>query len=80
MSVTQIENIYIQFLQNFPVGIQPIVSILLVVIVVYAIFRIIKKDWIFIIILVILLPGSIPILKSIWSGIVAFTQFLLNTK
>jgi len=27
-----------------------------------------------------LLPGSIPILKSIWAGVVEFTQFLLNTK
>ena len=80
MSVTQIENIYTQFLAHFPVGIQPIVSIILVVLVAYAIFRIIKKDWIFIIILVILLPGSIPILKSIWAGVVAFTQFLLNNK
>jgi hypothetical protein len=50
------------------------------VLIVYSIFKVIKKDWIFLIALVILLPASQPILQSVWQGIVAFIKFLLNTK
>ena len=76
----QIQSLYLQFLTNFPVGIRPIVSILLVILIAYSIFKVIKRDFIFLIVLIILLPGSVPILKSIWDGLVAFIKFLLNTK
>ena len=80
MDITQIQNLYVQFLNNFPASLRPIVSIGLAVLLVYAVIKVVKKDWIFIILLVVLLPGSIPILQSIWQGIVVFVKFLLNTK
>ncbi len=78
--MSEIQNIYLQFLSNFPVGIRPIVSIGLAILLVYSIFKVIKKDFLYIILLVVLLPGSVPILKSIWEGVVTIVKFLLNTK
>ena len=80
MSITDIQNLYLEFLKNFPSSVQPIISIGLAVLIIYSIFKVIKKDWIFLIALVILLPGSKTILQSIWQGIVVFIKFLLNTK
>ncbi len=76
----EIQNIYLQFLNNFPASLRPIISIGLGVLVIYSIFKIIKKDFVWIIALVIILPGSLPILKSIWQGVVIFVKFLLNMK
>ena len=80
MSMTDIQNLYLQFLANFPVSYRPIISIALVALIAYSIFKVLKKDFIFLIVLIILLPGSIPILQSIWQGILEFIKFLLNTK
>ncbi|MCX6797177.1 MAG: hypothetical protein NTX98_01730 [Candidatus Doudnabacteria bacterium] len=76
----EIQNIYLQFLSNFPVNLRPIISIGLAVLIIYSIFKVIKKDFIFLIALVILLPASVPMLKNIWQGIVMLVKFLLNTK
>jgi len=80
MSLTDIQNLYLEFLKNFPASLQPVISIGLAVLLIYSIFKVIKKDWIFLIALVILLPASKPILQSVWQGIVVFIKFLLNTK
>ncbi len=78
--MNEIQNLYIQFLGNFPAGTRPVVSILLAVFLVYSILKVIKKDFIFIIALVVLLPASVPILKNVWEGVVALVKFLLNTR
>jgi len=76
--MNEIQNLYIEFLSNFPTNLQPVISIGLAVLLVYAIFKVIKKDFIFLIALVVLLPASVPILKSVWQGVVAFIKFLLK--
>jgi hypothetical protein len=80
MSLAELQSLYLQFLNNFPPSLQPVISIGLAVLIIYSIFKVLKKDWIFLIALVILLPGSKPILQSVWQGIVVFVKFLLNTK
>ena len=75
-----IQKLYIEFLVNFPVTLRPVISVGLAIILVYAIFKVVKKDFIYIIALVVLLPASVPILKNVWQGVVAFIKFLLNTK
>ena len=80
MSLVDIQNLYLEFLKNFPVNLQPVISIALAVLIVYSIFKVIKKDWIFLIALIILLPASKPILVSVWQGVVVFIKFLLNIK
>lgn len=75
-----IQQLYVEFLKNFPTSLQPVISIGLAVLLVYSIFKILKKDFIFLIALVVLLPASVPILKNVWQGVVIFIKFLLNTK
>jgi hypothetical protein len=80
MSIIEAQTLYLQFLNNFPVNLRPVISIGIAVLIVYSIFKVLKKDWIFLIALIILLPASQPILQSVWEGIVVFIKFLLNTK
>lgn len=80
MPIADIQNLYLEFLKNFPASVQPVISIGLAVLIIYSIFKVLKKDWIFLIALVLLLPGSKTILESVWQGIVVFIKFLLNTK
>jgi len=78
--MNEIQSVYLEFLANFPESLRPVISIALAVLVVYSIFKVIKKDFVFLIALIIILPASKPILQNIWQGIVAFVKFLLNTK
>lgn len=78
--MNQIQNLYLEFLNNFPVNLRPVISIALAVFLIYSIFKVVKKDFIFIIALIILLPASKPMLQNIWDGVAAFIKFLLNTK
>jgi hypothetical protein len=78
--MNEIQNLYLEFLLNFPENLRPFVSIGLAVLLVYALFKVVKKQFIYIVALVVLLPASVPILKSVWSGVVMFIKFLLNTK
>ncbi len=80
MNINEIQSVYLQFLNNFPVNVRPVISIILAVLLIYSIFKIIKKDFIFIIVLIVLLPGSVPILQSVWEGVVTLVKFLLNSK
>lgn len=75
-----IQKMYLEFLVNFPPTLRPVISIGLAIILVYAIFKVIKKDFIYIIALVVLLPASLPILKNVWQTVLMFIKFLLNTK
>ena len=74
----KVQSLYLQFLQNFPAAVQPFVSIIFAILIIYTIYRIIKQDFIFIIALAILVPTSIPVMKSIWFGLVDFIKFLFS--
>lgn len=74
----QIQDLYTRFLSLFPSVLHPIISIILVVVIIYAIIQVIKKDFIYLIVLVILLPASIPVLRSVGQGIIDLIKFLLH--
>ncbi|MEQ1561259.1 MAG: hypothetical protein ABL899_00890 [Nitrospira sp.] len=74
----KVEQLYVQFLNNFPSQYQPFVSGLFALLIIYTVYRIIRKDFIFIIVLVILVPTSIPVLKSVWVGLVAVIKYLFG--
>lgn len=76
--MSEIQKIYLEFLTNFPEGLRPFISIGLAVFLVYSVIKVIKKDFLFIIGLVILLPASKSILENIWQALVSFIKFLLN--
>ena len=73
-----IQNLYQQFLNMFPVGLQPIVSIALAIFIVYSVVQVVKRNFIFLILLIVLLPGSVPILKSVWEGVLTLIKFFLG--
>lgn len=78
--MNQIYDIYNQFMGIFPEDMRWVVSLVLAIIVIYSIFQVIKKNFIFIILLVILLPASLPILDNLWDSVVEFIKFLLTKK
>lgn len=71
---------YNQFLSYFPASVHPLISFVLAILLVYGIIKVIQKDFIYIILLVILLPASIPILKNIWDALLNIVTFLLGQK
>jgi hypothetical protein len=74
----QISSLYDQFLGYFPEQFRVAVSLALALLLVYAVYQVIKKNFIFIILLVLLLPPSVPILKNIWDNVFAALQFLIK--
>ena len=58
MSLVRYPKYYLQFLIIFRPSVQPVISIGLAVLIVYSIFKVLKKDWIFLIALIFLLPAS----------------------
>jgi hypothetical protein len=78
--MSEIYSIYSQFLGFFPNGTHWIVSLVLAVFLVVAIFKVIKRNFIWIILLIILLPASVPILHNIWESVVQLIKFLLTKR
>jgi hypothetical protein len=74
-----IYEIYNQFLSYFPTSIHPLISLVLAILIVYGIFKVIKQEFVYIILLVVLLPASIPILKNIWESVVNIIKFLIGS-
>lgn len=70
-------NIYDQFLSNFPPGFHVVISLVILVVFVIALFNLIKKDLLWLILLILIVPASIPILNNVWMGILEIFRFLL---
>jgi hypothetical protein len=76
----QIISIYNQFLSFFPSSVHGVVSLVLAIMIIYSIFKVLKHNFIWLILLIILLPASQPILKSIWEGALNLVKFLLTKR
>ena len=75
--VDQLIAIYDRFITLFPAGIQWIISLAIFISVVVGVINLIRRNFIFLLLLVILIPASIPLLRSILNGILAFLRYLL---
>ncbi len=73
----EIQNLYNQFLGIFPDFLQPFISIALALLLIYSVFQTVKQNFIWLIALIVLLPASIPILKDVFTAVVAFIKVLL---
>lgn len=73
-----LQDIYQNFLNYFPEFWHPFISVALAVFFVYSIFQVLKKNFIFLIVLVVLLPASIPILKGVIEALVYIIKYLLG--
>lgn len=72
-----LEELYRQFLGFFPVFLQPVISLVIAIFLVFSIIQVIKRNFIYLILLVVLLPAAIPVLKEIWKSVLAVIKFLL---
>ena len=79
-SLDSVYGIYNQFLSYFPDKVHGLVSFALAVLLVFGIYKILKKEVVYIILLVVLLPASVPILKNAWAQIMEILKFLLKTR
>ena len=77
-SLDAVYSIDSQFLANFPEDVRGFVSLGLGILLVYGIYKVVRKQFIFIIVLIVLLPASVPILKNIWQEVLRALQFLIN--
>lgn len=73
-----LEQLYRSFLDYFPGFLQPVVSLALAVLLVYSIFQSLRRNFIFLIVLVVLLPASLPILKDVLDVLVKVVKYLLG--
>jgi len=80
MLMDSLYKIYDQFLSYFPTSVHPFVSFALAILLIYGIIKVIQKDFVYIILLIVLLPASIPILKSVWDSLAHIITFLLAKK
>ena len=78
--MNEIYDIYNQFIGIFPQSVQWVVSVVLAVFLVFAIYKVLKRNFIYLILLVVLLPASLPILKHVWASLVEFLKFLLTKR
>ena len=74
----ELGGLYSVLLSYFPESLHGLVSIALALLLIYAVFQVLKRNFIFIILLVLLLPQAQPILKSVWENVVQVIQFLIN--
>jgi hypothetical protein len=78
--MSELYSIYNQFLGIFPESLHWAVSLVLAGFLVLAIYQTIKRNFIWIILLIILLPASLPILSNVWDSILELIKFLLTKK
>lgn len=74
----QLQQFYLDFLNIFPSFLHPFVSLGLAAILIVSVIQVLKKNFIFIVVLVILLPASVPILKGVVDALLGFIKFILR--
>lgn len=71
-------QLYEQFLSYFPEFLHPVISIGLALFFIYSVFQVLKRNFIFLIVLVVLLPASVPILSNVAEILVNILKFLVG--
>lgn len=78
--MNQIQSIYNSFLSHFPVGLHPYISIVLGIVLFISIVQVLRKEFLWLILLIILLPASVPILKGIFDALIEVLKYLFGVK
>lgn len=76
--LTSIQEIYLKFLGFFPSGLRPFVNIAVGVLIIVSIFQTLKRNFVWLIVLVILLPASVVVLKSLFDIILKALKYLFG--
>ncbi|OGD62927.1 hypothetical protein A2160_04110 [Candidatus Beckwithbacteria bacterium RBG_13_42_9] len=73
----QLADLYGQFLSIFPAYLHFWISLVIFIALVLWLVDLVKKHWIWILLLIIFIPASIPLLRQIGKGIIDLLGFLL---
>ncbi len=73
------QGVYTQLLSYFPDFLHPFISIVLALFLIYSIYQVVKSNFIYLIALIVLLPASIPILRSIADSLLVIIRYLLGS-
>lgn len=76
LNVNVFIDIYNQFLGLFPASTHWLVSLIILISIVAALFILISTNWLFLILAVILLPVIYPVLKNFFTEIYSFILYL----
>ena len=79
-SLQNLYGIYDQFLSYFPSQLHGWVSLALAILLVVGIYKVLRRQMIYLILLVVLLPASVPILKNVWEQVLEIMRFLLSRR
>ncbi len=79
-SLQSLYDIYSQFLSYFPDRLHPWISLALAVLLVVGVYKVLRRQLVYLILLVVLLPASVPILKSVWQQVMEIIKFLLTRR
>jgi hypothetical protein len=71
-------DLYSSFLSLFPPAFHFWISLILFLVIVFWLFDLVKRNIIWLLLLIILLPVSFPIVKQIFLGVLEFLKFLLG--
>ena len=71
-------DFYNKFLGLFPGSLHWLVSLIILISIVVALFMLISAHWIFILVAIVLLPVIYPVLKSFFTEIYTFILYLWN--
>ena len=75
---TYLVNLYNQFLAIFPPPIQWLVTLAVLVGLAVGFFNLIRTNWLFLLLLIVLLPVVVPILQHLVSDLYNFFLYLLH--
>ncbi len=67
--IERLFDIYKSFITIFPEQYQWIVSLILVLAIASFLFNLIRKNWLWLILVVVLFPGILPLLKNIFDSL-----------
>lgn len=76
--LAEVQVLYSRFLSYFPLEFQPYVSLILGVILFLSIVQVLRKQFVWLIFLVVLLPASVPILRGIAEVIIDLLKYLFG--
>lgn len=68
---------YDVFISNFPVQYQGLISLGLLAVIVISVYHLIRKSLLWLFLLILFVPASIPILSKIGQGIILFLKYLV---
>ncbi|OGE75985.1 MAG: hypothetical protein A3C85_00800 [Candidatus Doudnabacteria bacterium RIFCSPHIGHO2_02_FULL_48_21] len=77
-SLQNFYSIFEQFLSYFPEKLHGLISIFLAILLVIGVYKVIRRQLVYLILLIILLPAAGPILQNVWEQILDLLRFLVS--